>query len=196
MKQIGIILLAVSILLTGCAGTANQRDPSWEESWTAIGSHLAIEPLEGFELNESNDVLSISGLYYATWTCGEGQAYVNGDDEDATVYDGQIYMLLEECADGESAAADISDWIALEEQSYETGARECLTVGPQEFQLLPLIQGDSSNPYFYGIAAFAVRGQNAISVELVCSERFTGEPREVLEQFLSGFHYAAEEQEG
>lgn len=195
MKQVGIILLAAALLLTGCAGTADQRDPSWDESWTAMGDHLAIEPPEGFTLNESNDVLSISGLYYATWTCGEGQDYVNSDGKDATVYDGQIYVLLEECSDEESAAADISEWVARECQSYETGAQESLTVGLQEYQLLPLIQGKSSNPYFYGIAAFTVRGQNAISVELVCSERFTGEPREVLKRFLTGFHYAGERED-
>lgn len=194
MKRIGMILLAAALMLTGCAGTASQRDPSWAESWTPIGNHLAIEPPEGFSLNESNDVLSISGLYYATWTCGEGQSCVNSDGKDATVYDGQIYVLLEECTDGETAAQEVADWIAREKQSYETGAQESLTIGSQEFQILPLIQGKAANPYPFGIAAFAVRGQNAISVELVCSDRFTGNAREALERFLAGFHYAGEQE--
>lgn len=195
MRRIGIVLLALSLLLTGCAGTSGGRDPGWEEDWTAMGNHLAIETPEGFVLNESNDVLSISGLYYATWTSGEGQNFVNSDGKDATVYDGQIYVLLKECADGDAAAKDISDWIEREKQSYEAGDQESLTVGSQEFQILPLISGKGSNPYPFGIAAFAVRGQNAISVELVCSQRFTGEPREVLERFLTGFHYADKQED-
>lgn len=192
MRRIGILFLAAAFLLTGCAGASGGRDPGWEEDWTAMGDHLAIETPEGFVLNESNDVLSISGLYYATWTCGEGEAIVNSDGKDATVYDGQIYVLLKEC--GDTAAQEIRDWMDREKQSYEAGEQETLTVGGQEFQILPLIKGKSSNPYPSGIAAFAVRGGNAVSVELVCSERFTGEPRQVLEQFLTGFHYAGEQE--
>lgn len=192
MKRIAMILLAAVLLLTGCAGADSQRDPSWEESWTAMGSLLAIEPLEDFPLNESNDVLGISGLYYATWTCGEGQAYVNSEGEDAMVYDAQIYVLLKECTDGQAADLEVATWIDLEKQSYEAGEQETLTVGSQEYQVLPLANGKESNPYPSGISAFAVRGKNAISVELVYSDRFTGSPRETLERFLAGFHYAGE----
>lgn len=192
MKQIIISLLLAALLLTGCTGTANQRDPSWEKSWTAMGTHLAIEPLEDFPLNESNDVLGTSGLYYATWTCGEGQAYVNSDGKDATVYDAQIYVLLKECSDAEAAALEITSWIDLEKQSYEVGKQEVMTIGSQEFQILPLANGKESNPYPAGISAFAARGKNAVSVELVCSDRYTGNPRQTLERFLAGFHYAEE----
>lgn len=192
MKRIVIFLLAAALLLCGCAGTEGQRDPGWEESWTAMGSHLAIESLEDFPLNESNDVLGISGLYYATWTCGEGQAYVNSDGKDAMVYDGQIYVLLKECSDADAAALEIATWIDLEKQSYEAGEQETLSVGSQEFQVLPLTNGKESNPYPAGISAFAVRGKNAISVELVYSDRYDGNPRETLERFLAGFHYAGE----
>lgn len=192
MKRIGILFLTVALLLAGCAGETG--DPSWEEGWTPMGDHFAIEPLEGFTLNESNDVLSISGLYYATWTSGEGRDFVNSEGKDATVYDGQIYVLLKECGSGEDAAREVEDWIAREQQSYETAAPEALTVGSQEYQLLPLANGKESNPYSFGIAAFAVRRNVAISVELVCSERFTGEPRVVMERFLAGFHYAGEQE--
>jgi len=194
MRRIGILLLAMSFLLAGCAGTSNGQDPAWEEGLTPMGEHLAIETPEGFVLDESNDILSLSGLYYATWTCGEGKAIVNSDGKDATVYDGQIYVLLKECADGEAAAQEIQNWIERERQSYEAGDQEAWMVGGQEFQILPLANGKESNPYPSGIAAFALRGENAVSVELVCSERFSGDPREVLERFLTGFHYAGEQE--
>ncbi len=192
MKRIAICLLAAALLLTGCSGAGPQRDPGWEEGWTAMGRHLAIEALEEFPLNESNDVLGTSGLYYATWTCGEGQAYVNSDGKDAMVYDAQIYVLLKECTDAESAALEVDSWIDLEKQSYEAGEQETLTVGSQEFEVLPLANGKESNPYPSGISAFAVRGKNAVSVELVYSDRYAGNPWQTLERFLAGFHYAGE----
>ena len=195
MKRIGIAFLAAALLLAGCAGSDGGRNPNWDESWVPIGADLAAETPDGFTLNESNDVLSISGLYYVTWTCGQGRGFVNSEDEEATVYDAQIYVLLKECADGAEAERNVDEWIAREKQSYETGEAERVTVASQEFQMLPLLNGNEANPYPHGTAAFAVRGQNAISVELVCSERFTGDSRAVLERFLAGFHYA-EEQEG
>ncbi len=195
MKRIGILLLAAALILAGCAGTGGTHNPDWDESWVPIGDHLAVEPLDGFTLNESNDVLSISGLYYVTWACGEGQSFVNSEDEEATVYDGQIYVLLKECASGEEAAQNVEEWIAREKESYETGEAETVTVGSQAFQILPLLNGSESNPYSFGTAAFAVRGQNAISVELVGSDRFTDDTRAVMERFLAGFHYAGEQED-
>lgn len=194
MKRIGIILLAAVLILTGCAGASGRRNPDWDESWVTVGDILAIEPLDGFTLNESNDVLSISGLYYTTLTSGEGQSFVRDDGKEATVYDAQIYILLKACSDAEEAAREIDDWIVREQQAYESGDLESLTVGVQTYQILPLINGQASNPYPFGTAAFAVQGQNAISVELVCSERFSGDTRALMEQFLSGFHFAGEQE--
>ena len=194
MKRIGILLLAAVLILTGCAEAPAQRNPDWDESWVTVGDLLAIEPLEGFTLNESNDVLSISGLYYTTLTCGEGQSFVRDDGKEATVYDAQIYILLKACADAEEAAQEIDGWITREQQAYTSGDLESLTVGAQAYQILPLINGQASNPYPSGTAAFAVQGQNAISVELVCSERFSGDTHALMEQLLSGFHYAGEQE--
>lgn len=192
MRRIFILLLFVTFALTGCSGASGQRHPEWDESWVRIGETVGVEPVEGFSLNESNDVLSLSGLYYATWTCGDGQEFVNADGENATVYDAQIYVLLEECSGTEAAAQEVASWIAQEKQSYKAGDTETRTFGAQAFDVLPLRSGKEGNPYGYGIAAFAVWEENAISVELVCSDRFAGDPQAVLTQFLTGFHYSGE----
>lgn len=193
MRRIGILALLAALLLAGCSEPAAQSHPEWDESWFRLGEDIGIEPLEGFSLNESNDTLSLSGLYYATWTCGDGRDYVNADGEDATVYDAQIYVLLQECGDGETAAQEVKEWIAHEEQSYTCGETSTEVFGTQEFKILPLLFGTEGNPYGSGVAAFAVRENLAISVELVCSDQFTDDPQPVLTQFLAGFHYSETE---
>lgn len=192
MKRIWIFALLAALVLTGCAPSAGERNPDWDESWARIGEYMGVEPLDGFELNESNDVLSISGIYYATWTTGSGQDYTNADGESAVVYDAQIYVLLEECRSAEAAEEAVGVWTAREQQSYETGDADTKTIGAQEYDILSLLSGREGNPYPGGAAAFAVRDEWAISVELVCSDRFTGDARSVLEQFLAGVHYSEE----
>ncbi len=190
MKRLWIWTLLAALLLTGCASTAS-RHPEWEEGWTPMGDAFAVEPAEGFALQETNDVLSASGLYYATWACGEPRDFVNAEGKDAKVFDAQIYVLLKECANGDAASQEVASWIAREKESYETAEAENQTFGGQKFDVLPLISGKENNPYGFGIAAFAARGDCAISVELVCTDRFTGDPQAVLTEFLNGFHYSA-----
>lgn len=192
MKRIWSIVLLTVLVLTGCAGSPGDAHPDWDGSWTRIGEYVGVEPLDGFTLNESNDVLSMSGLYYATWTSGDGQNFVNNEGDDAVVYDAQIYVLLEECRSAEAAKEAVGSWTAREKLSYETGEPYAKSIGAQAFDVLPLISGSESNPYPHGAAAFAVRGEWAISVELVCSDGFAGEPDTILEQFLTGFHYSEE----
>lgn len=190
MKRIWIFALLMALALTGCARPNAELPPDWDESWVRVADYVAVEPLDGFELNESNDMLSVSGLYYAAWAAGEGQDFVNADGNEAVVYDAQIYVLLGECRSGAAAEESVSGWIAREKQSYETKETETMTFGGQAFEVLPLVSGSESNPYTHGTAAFGVRNEWAVSVELLCSEGFDGDPQDILGQFLSGFHYA------
>lgn len=192
MKRIWILALLGALLLTGCGRAAEDPHPDWDGSWTRIGEHIGVEPLEGFELNEYNDAMSIYGIFYSTWTSGEARETTNAEGESASVYDAQIYLLLEECGSTEDAENDIGAWTAREKQSYETGEAQEIDVAGQNFRLLPLLSGSADNPYIRGAAAFAARGELAVSVEFLCSEDFVGDPQVLLEQFLSGFHYAEE----
>lgn len=192
MKRIWIFALLIALAFTGCTGQTGDPHPDWDESWVRIAEYAGVEPIDGFTLNESNDAMSISGLYYATWTTGEGRAFTNADGGEATVYDAQIYVLLEECRNAGAAEEAVGVWIAREKQSYKAGEAYARTFAGQEFTLLPLLSGSESNPYGHGTAAFAVRDEWGICVELVCSERFAGDSRAILEEFLTGFHYSAE----
>lgn len=192
MKRIWSIVLLAALALTGCAGLSGDAHPDWDGSWTRIAEYVAVEPLEGFTLSENNDVLSMSGLYYAAWTSGDGRDFINDEGEDAVVYDAQIYVLLEKCRSAEAAEEEVGSWIAREQRSYETGESRSKSVGTQTFTVLPLISGSETNPYSRGAAAFAVREDWAVSVELVCADGFAGDPDTILEQFLAGFHYSGE----
>ena len=189
MKRILLFALAAAMALTGCSASDQELPPGWDESWVQLARYVAVEPLDGFTLNESNDVLSVSGLYYATWTAGDGRDFVNADGEEAIVYDAQVYLLLEECRSAEAAGNAVETWIAREKQSYKTGDACTKSFGGQDFELLPLISGSEANPYPHGTAAFAARDKWAISAELVCSDGFAGDSQAILEQFLAGFHY-------
>lgn len=192
MKRIWIFALLAVLALTGCADSSVERHPDWDESWVRIAEYIGVEPLEGFVLSESNDVLSMSGIYYAAWTAGDGQDFVNADGDEATVYDAQIYVLLEECRAPEAAEEAVGAWIAREKSSYGAGESYTKSFGDQEFDILPLVSGREGNPYTHGTAAFAVRDKWAVSVELVCADSFEKEPQPLLEQFLAGFHYSEE----
>ena len=62
--------------------------------------------------------------------------------------------------------------------------------------IVPITKGAAKVPVIMqmealecGAAALAVRGNYAMSVELMCRDAFEGDPRELLAGFLSGIHY-------
>lgn len=191
MKRVWIMILLAALLLCGCGGAEPAADPhpDWPEAWFRVHPELGVEKPEGFDFNESNDVMSMSGLYYATWTAGAGREITNPQGREAVVYDAQFYVLVKECRDAAEAEADVADWLDREQGSYESSELRSLTAAGQEWRLLPLTAPKSENPYHHGAAAFAVRGGNAISAELLCAEGWQGDPMAALEAFLSGFHY-------
>ena len=191
MKRTWTLLLILCLLLAGCgsAQSAENRHPDWPGSWFQVHPDLGVEAPEGFAFNESNDVMSMAGLYYATWTAGEGRDITNPQGREAVVYDAQLYVLVKECENDKNAEADVADWLDREQGSYESSDVRTLTAVGQEWQVLILNAPKQENPYHHGAAAFAIRGGNAISVELLCTEKWEGDPEAALVAFLNGFHY-------
>ncbi len=182
------LLLAVSLILCGCGSDSLPAD--WQEDWAVIAPFLAAEPMECFVFGESDDILGISGVYYAAWTNGDAREFTNAQGETTTIYNSQIYVVAQEFPTEEEARTALNQWLAREKQNYETGAESTATFGGQEYTILPLLSGSENNPYGFGCAAFTIHGSNAICVELVCSDTFTAEPQSVLEEFLQGLHYS------
>lgn len=188
--RIFCLLLSTMLLLSGCGSREPQRPAEWEDSWTMVSPILAIESPTEFALNEANDTLSVSGIYYATWVTGEERSHTNEDGESATVYDAQVYVLVQEFRSGEQAEKEATQWAERAKQSYETAPADTLDQDGQRYTLLPLVSGSESNPYSHGITAYTVRGAYAVWVELLCAPDYETDPRQVLEQFLAGFHYS------
>lgn len=188
-RRIVSLLLITALLLSGC-GDRQELPPDWEESWTVVCPQLAVEPLEGFTLHESNDALYLSGIYYATWITGDARPHTNEEGEEAEIFDGQIYVIMQEYRHADAAQSGIAQWTAREKQTYETGAEASVTCSGQVFTLIPLLKGSEANPYSHGVAAFAVRGNWAVCVEFLGAQDYEADMTQILELFLSGFHFS------
>lgn len=190
MKRLSLFFLTITLILSGCGSQKSQRPANWNDSWTIVSPILAIETPAEFSLNEANDTLSVSGIYYATWVTGDERSHTNEDGESATVYDAQIYVLVQEFRTGEKAEKEAAQWAERAKQSYETAKPDTWEQDGQQYTLLPLASGSESNPYGHGIVAYTVRGEFAVWVELLCTSDYESDPRQVLEQFLAGFHFS------
>ncbi len=187
-RKVFTLILALSLLLAGCGNNAPQAN--WDESWTIIAPFLAAEPMEGFTFGESDDILGISGVYYAAWTNGDARSFTNAEGEDTVIFNSQIYVVAQECRSEEEAQQNIAVWKAREKQNYQVAEEFGITLNDHDYIMLTMISGNEGNPYGFGAAAFTVSGNNAICVELVCSDTFTGSPQAVLEEFINGLHFS------
>lgn len=183
-----ILLLALALLI-GCAKEPPvDEHPEWETYPVRFGNVLAAETIDSFALNETNDVMSIAGLWYATWTAGEEREIQNTQGKDAKVYDAQIYLLLKEGQTEKGTEADVRDWIKRETDAYET-TETTVTLNGRKYRVLHLISSGENNPYHHGEAAFLQFGANAVTVEVLAKEGFSGNTEEILMQFLNGLHF-------
>ena len=182
------LILVLSLLMAGCG--SHEPQTNWEENWTVIAPFLAAEPMEGFAFGESDDILGISGVYYAAWTNGEERSFTNAEGEDTVIFDAQIYVVALECRTEEEAQQNIAAWKAREKQNYQVSEELGITINNRNYTMLTMTSGNEGNPYGFGAAAFTVSGTNAICVELVCSDSFAGNPQVALEAFLNGLHFS------
>jgi len=181
------LIFVLSLVFCGCGSSA--KHPDWAGDWTVIAPFLASEGMEDFTFGESADTLGLGGVYYATWTNGDKRDFINAEGESTVIFNSQIYVVAEECRTEADAEQSLTAWMAREGQNYSCGETYELTVEGQTYTILPMLEGKAGNPYPFGCAAFTRFGTNAVCVELVCSDTFTGGPGYVLEMFLYSLHY-------
>ena len=188
-----LLCCILSLTFTGCRKSADKTlsGEDWNEEWRRIGRVLGVEaPPESFKLIADNDALSVSDIYYTEWACGEPVEITTDSGETASVYDAQLYLLLQETPNRELAENSTEEWKKLTEKNYDISETFSGEYSGQEFSVYKYNTISEDNPYSGGISAFGVWEHGAVSVELVFKDSFADDPDEILSTFLNGFHYA------
>ncbi len=196
MKKLAVLFLAgaVSLSLAGCGQNvpATAADGAqWNDSWVTVGGILGADTPAGLDSRENKNTLGIKGMYYATWSSGEAEPYVNEDGNDTDLYDAQLYLLLAGSKSAEDAEKNAEEWLkmALEQYNIETTAAE--TYNGQTYTVITYTFSSETNPYSNGASAFGVYQNYAVSAELSCQDKFDGDAKTILADFLENCHYAA-----
>lgn len=193
MKYKWIPVLLLLALLSGCAKvpTVTAEGEHWEESWTLVGTILGVEPPEApWKELDNKAALAGNGLFYAAWTSGTPESYVNEDEETVDLYPAQIYLLLQEREDPAAIQEDVDAWHSLMEQQNVILETSETTVGQQEYTVVTFDYDGADNPYAHGAAAFAAGPGGALCVEVSCQESYEGDATEILLDFLEGCHFS------
>lgn len=163
-----------------------QQEDTWADSgYLEMGRHLTIQNADNrLTLLDSKDVLSASGLYYAAWTIGDSEPYVNNEGETVDLYDAQLYFVLSEHKSGGEAEKDMTKWLDAAKGNYEVLGEEEIDCSGQSYHLLTYNCVSGDNPYDRGVSAFGVCGDLSMCIELTCRENFEEELRDILIPFL------------
>ena len=193
MKKLVFVALALVLCLTGCGQVppALAADgAAWNEAWVTVGNVVGVDTPEAMTPRENSDALAASGMYYATWSIGEAEPYTNEDGEDAQLYDAQVYLLLAGYTAAEKAEEKAAEWMAMANDRYAVEETQAITCNGQDFTVLTYTFASETNPYAKGASAFGVYRNYAVSVELSCQADFSGDPLEILTDFLNRCHYS------
>lgn len=195
MKKPGILalLLTIFVALSGCGQLPPEQAAdglNWSENWITVGSVLGVDTPEGLTPRENNKALAANGMFYATWSIGEPSPYVNADGEDATIYDAQIYVLLAGADSPEKAEGAMENWLAMAQGQYDVSQTTTEICNGRAFTVITYAYASEENPYSGGASAFGLYRNHAISVELSCQKDFSGNPSEILLDFLNHCHYS------
>ena len=197
MKKWMALLLAGALCL-GLAGCGAPPPPEkaadgldWAESWITVGGVVGVDTPEGMDPQENNEALAANGMYYATWSIGEGQPYTNEDGEEAQVYDVQVYLLLGGYKSAEEAQTTLAQWEDMAMLQYAVEQTGSETHNSQDFTIITYSFDSETNPYVRGASAFGSYRNYALSVELICREGYDGDAAQLLSRFLDSCHYAA-----
>lgn len=196
MRRMLLCALAAALCL-GLAGCGAPPAPEraedgadWSGDWVTVGGVMGVDTPEGMTARENNEALTAGGMYYATWSIGEGWPYTNADGDKATLYDAQIYLLLGGFQSEEEARDTLAQWQEMAEAQYVVDETSEETYNGRDFHIMTYTFDSAENPYANGASAFGTYQNYAVSAELACREEFGGDAGELLARFLDNCHYA------
>jgi len=195
MKRCIVCLLALCLPLTGCSKSAPAKvadGADWDKSWTTLGDVLGVEePGNDLILRDNNEALSVTDMYLASWTIGDGAPYTNEDGDEVALYPARLDVLVYGRKDEAAAWEALEEWSERQAETYDITAVEQQKHSGQDYTVSTYTCKSNANPYSRGVSAFSVYGSYAISVELNCQDSFRGDETTILMDFLDGCHYAA-----
>lgn len=164
---------------------------TWEVSgYLELGHYLTVQKTDDrLSLLDSKDVLAANGLYYATWTIGDPEEYVNNEGETVDVYDVQLYLLLGEHKSDREAVKDMTKWLDAARTNYEILEEEQFTCDGLAYTLITYNCISEGNPYDRGISAFGVCDSTSVCIEMTGRESFEEELRDIMLPFLENCSY-------
>lgn len=189
-----MIGFSLTLALTGCAASPSGLEESAvtveDSEYVTIGSHLTVHKTDSrLTLVDLKDALASDGLYYASWTAGSPEEYVNSEGDTVDLYDAQLYLLLAECKTVEAAEDNRKSWLEAGQANYEVTDEETISCNGQSYTLLSYHFTNEENPYSHGVSAFGVFENCAVCVELTCQESYDEDLNEMLTAFLEGCSY-------
>lgn len=193
-----IILCVLCLAIFSLAGylfISSPMEQTGEDTWAdygflKIGRSLTVQNTDNaLSLSDSKDVLSANGLYYASWTMGESEPYVNSEGKTVDLYDVQLYLVLSEHKDAAEAASDMTKWIDLGKKNYEVLTEEEILCNGQSYLLMTYNCVNEDNPCDRGVSAFGVHGNDAVCIELTCRDSFEDDLKTILVTFLDNCTY-------
>lgn len=190
MKKILALAGLLCLFLTGCAEEMGPAKPG--DGPLLVGNFVRVDVPREIRPMEYNDVLAADGMYYAAWSVGESQPYTNEDGDEAEIFDAQVYMVLSEKTSAENAAVALDEMLEMASSRYHVESTVSEDYLGQNYTVITYRYLSETNPYAAGAAAFAVRGDRLINVEVSCREE-TDDPLALLRDFLEGCRYTDEE---
>lgn len=185
---VSLLLTALTLTLTGCTAPALEPDIVREDESGAleVGTALTIRNTDDrLELLDNKTALAADGLYYATWVSGNSTPYENSDGETVDLYDAQLYLLLSEGKSVDAASESIDSWLNAARTNYDVSEEESIDIDNTTYTLLTYTCQGDENPFSHGISAFALSENNAVCIELTCTEDFPDDLRSILTDFLN-----------
>ncbi len=172
------------------AGQPGQEKTSGSVVGTAaVGPFTVPESFDGFTLLDNKDILSASGLYYATWTSGSPIPYQNNDGENVDLYDAQLYFLSQEREDPAKPPSDRDRWLSAARSGYLNVQEKEVTITGQDYTILLYECNPGTSPFHHGVSAFSAKENFAFCAELTCREGFTQDLETVLTDFLENLSF-------
>lgn len=178
--------LCAALFLSGCLFSPESGDTSA----VTLGSSLTVDNTDSSRtLLSSMDTLAASGLYYASWGLGETEEHENNDGKTVSLYDAQIYLLLGEYKNNETAADNMQTWLDAGRTTYEVISEEEIRFCGQTCTKLTYRLTGEDALYSNGISVFGVFDNEAVCIELTCRDTFAEDPEVAMDSFLDSCTY-------